>query len=74
MRYVSKKDDQVTLEVPIDELRALLDIVNEALHGPYALTDDEWNTVAVHKPELREKILNSLAQFIDTFDSGEPKL
>lgn len=70
MKYIkSNADKTVTVEIPIDELRGLIDIVNEFRNGPYAITDDQWDSVMMQPRDIEEKIISGLRGIFDELDS-----
>ncbi|SHT79708.1 Uncharacterised protein [Mycobacteroides abscessus subsp. abscessus] len=72
MKYISSDKRTITIEVPIDEMRAVLDILNEFRNGPYAITDDEWAEVMLQPREVESKILSDLDAIFDAYEAEFP--
>lgn len=69
MRYVASEGPNIVLEFSDQEVRTLLDIVNEFSSGPYGLSDEQWNEVMLHPREFEKSILDGLAGAIDKHDA-----
>ena len=69
MKYISSKGSDIVLQLSDQELRALLDVVNEFSRGPFALSDDEWNQVMLQPREIEAELLVGLAAAVDQFNA-----
>ena len=69
MKYLSSEHDDIVVAMSIDEIRALLDIVNEFSDGPFALSDEQWDSVMTHPRDVESELLGGLASVIDIHDA-----
>jgi len=60
--------EQVSLTASPLELRATLDLINEFLNGPFAITDEQWQTVMIHPPTVAQGLLSDLNKILGDYD------